>query len=326
MSDKTNAAALWRTVMANEAAMAKEQTPALEPAVQPLRMPDLKPGKYEDGTPLHEVQYLECKVILKAEGFTSPKGFYDYAKLVRRVAAENDVECTDQGAEARPRIREVIFFDTAKFRLYNNAFILRRRVPYKDGFPVAEAEIVIKFRHPEGQRAAEMDVRPKAVGAYDVKFKAEALPLKDRLGGYRLLFSHNVEFGLSQTPKGASLTQVFPCLRPILGAKDRLVDFVNHTIVEEVLQNLGTLDFGGGVAAKFNVSIWRERGMHRPLVGEFAFQLKFNKREELGPMALDRAQRFFVNLQLGGADWVSLGTTKTGVVYQLRGNLPQAHE
>jgi hypothetical protein len=66
--------------------------------------------------------------------------------------------------------------------------------------------------------------------------------------------------------------------------------------------------------------------MHRPLVGEFAFQLKFKKHEELHRKALDRAKRFFVGLQLRGHDWVSLGTTKTGIVYQLRGNQPQAHE
>jgi hypothetical protein len=311
--------------------MAKQRASESDLSVSPDRVPDFKPGKYEDGTPLHEVQYLECKVTLKADSFTSPKGFYDYAKLVRRVAAENDVKCTDDEAEARPRVREVIFLDTAKFHLYNNAFILRRRVPYRDGFPVDEPEVVIKFRHPEGQLAAETDVRPQKIGAYDVKFKVEALPLKDRLGGYRVLFSHNVQFGLSQAPEGdrtsvTTLTQIFPCLRPILKAGDRQIDLVNHTIVEEVLQDLGMLSFGGGAAAKFNVAIWRERGMHRPLVGEFAFQLKFKKHEELHRKALDRAKRFFVGLQLRGHDWVSLGTTKTGIVYQLRGNQPQAHE
>ena len=26
------------------------------------------------------------------------------------------------------------------------------------------------------------------------------------------------------------------------------------------------------------------------------------------------------------ADWISLGTTKTGIVYRLKGNPPQSHE
>ena len=35
------------------------------------RVPELKPGRYSDGLPLHEVKYLECKLILKPNPFTS---------------------------------------------------------------------------------------------------------------------------------------------------------------------------------------------------------------------------------------------------------------
>ena len=98
-------------------------------------MPDLKPGEYEDGTPLHEVQFLECKITLKPDLLTSAKSFLDYAKVVKRTAAENDVGYSDTGRTPRPQIREVVFFDTADFTLYNNAFILRRRIQYEDGFP-----------------------------------------------------------------------------------------------------------------------------------------------------------------------------------------------
>ena len=45
--------------------------------------------------------------------------------------------------------------DTADFHLYNNAFILRRRIAYEDGFPTGEPEIVFKFRHPDLQKAAD---------------------------------------------------------------------------------------------------------------------------------------------------------------------------
>ena len=69
-------------------------------------------------------------------------------------------------AGLRPEIREIIFGDTPDFRLYNNAFILRRRIAYVDGFPVGDPEIVFKFRHPDEQTAAAMDVRPKISGAY----------------------------------------------------------------------------------------------------------------------------------------------------------------
>ena len=120
-------------------------------------------------------------------------------------------------------------------------------------------------------------MRPQIAGKYVVKFKAEALPLKDQVGGYRLLFSHNVEFGLSQAPEGDrtamhTLTRVFPCIASVLKTDADRVELVNQTIVEEVLQDLGTLDFGAGMAGKFNVAVWHERGMHRPLVGSSPFR------------------------------------------------------
>ena len=94
------------------------------------RVPELKPGKYSDGLPLDEVQYLECKLILKPNHFTSRESLFDFGKVLRRPARENGVDFDTKGFAAEPlQIREVLFLDTADFRLYNNAFILRRRIP-----------------------------------------------------------------------------------------------------------------------------------------------------------------------------------------------------
>ena len=42
------------------------------------RVADLQPGQYADGSALHDIQYLECKLILKTDAFTSPAGFKKY--------------------------------------------------------------------------------------------------------------------------------------------------------------------------------------------------------------------------------------------------------
>jgi len=296
------------------------------------RVADLKPGQYADGSPLDDIQYLECKLILRTDEFTSAKGFRKYGKLVARAAKECGVGFdTSEAKGSRPAIREVMFLDSEDFKLYNNAFILRRRVRFEDGFPVEEPEVVFKFRHPDQQQTAEVDVRPNLPGDYRIKFKAEALPLKDRLGGYRLLYSHNVQFPLSHAPGGdrmamEKLGDIFPALKTLQQSKSARVSLVNQTIVEEVLQDLGTLDFGKGVTADANVALWRTRGEHKPLVGEFAYQVKFKRRAEVHDKARERCAKFFIRLQQIGAAWIYLGATKTGMVYQLNGNPPQSHE
>ena len=114
-------------------------------------VPHLKQGEYSDGSPLDEVQYLECKLILKPDPFTAAQVFFEYGKLVARTAKEFGIVFRNDGVVLKPQIREVVFGDTADFRLYNHSFILRRRIAYKDGFPEGEPEIVFKFRHPDIQ-------------------------------------------------------------------------------------------------------------------------------------------------------------------------------
>lgn len=296
------------------------------------RIPDLQQGAYSDGHPLDEVQYLQCKIILKPDRFTSVASFHEFGSQVLRTADELGVDFSrDAVAGQRPRIREIIFADTPDYRLYNNAFILRRRIAFEDGFPVGEPEIVFKFRHPDLQKAAEMDVRPNIAGKYQMKFKAEALPLRDEIGGFRLLYSHNVQFGLSQVHEGdrssmATLSRVFPALEALKRSDAERVELVSQQIVEEVLMDIGVLDFGKGFTAKANVALWRTRGEHMPLIGEFSFQNKFKRRDELHEKAKQRCEQFFVSLQHNIRDRISLGTTKTGVVYHLQGNKPQGHE
>jgi hypothetical protein len=290
------------------------------------------PARYSDGHPLDVVQYLEAKLILKPDRFTSVESFRDFGKLVKRTAKSQKVGFTDDPqAGRRPEIREIIFGDTPDSRLYNNSFILRRRISYVDGFPVGDPEIVFKFRHPDEQKAAAMDVRPNISGKYRIKFKAEALPLKDQIGGFRILYSHNCQFGVSQVHKGdltsmATLGSVFPALLAVKRSDEERVNLVSGAIVEEVLLHLGELDFGKAVVAKCDVALWRTRGEHMPLVGEFAFQVKFERKEDIQRKVRDLVEQFFISLQQDVKDWISLGTTKTGMVYRLKGNATQSQE
>lgn len=287
---------------------------------------------YEDGTPLDRVQYLEAKLILKPDQFTSVQSFRDFGKIVQRTAKKVGVGfIEDREAGLRPEVREIIFGDTADFRLYNNAFILRRRISYVDGFPVGDPEIVFKFRHPDEQKASALDVRPKIAGKYRIKFKAEALPLKNEVGGYRILYSHNCQFGLSQMHEAdrtsmATLVKVFPALAVLKTSDTEKISLVNEGIVEEVLLPLGQLDFGKAVLAKCDIGLWRTRGEHKSLVGEFAFQVRFDRKEDIAEKQKKLVAQFYVNLQQDVRDWLALGVTKTGMVYRLKGNAPQSHE
>jgi hypothetical protein len=298
----------------------------------PRSRPSRKKGRYSDGHPLDRVQYVESKLILKGDRFTSVDCFDAFARLVKRAAKDAGLDFSRKAfRDARPRIREVLFFDTPDFRLYNNAFILRKRTDYVDGFAAGDPEIVFKFRHPDLQRAADMDVRPQIAGDHRIKFKSEVLPLKGEVGGVRTLYSHNAQFPLSHVHAAdrevlSTLIRLLPPLRTIKTKENEKVQLVNHTAIEEVLLDVGMFDFGKGVQSKANVAVWRTRGDEKQLVGEFAYQCKFEREDERHAVAMKRAEQLFILLQEAASDWLSLGTTKTGTVYRLKGNPPTAHE
>jgi len=288
---------------------------------------------YADGNPQDRVQFFDAKVILKPDFFATVRGFKMFSDLV--VEAAGKVKgVTYKPADltrARPRIKEVMFLDTADFRLYNNSFILRRRTDYQDGFPVSDPEVVFKFRNPDMQKVASIDVRPQIAGPYRTKFKAEALPLKDGPGGFRLLYSHNCIFPMSSV-HGADRTNLrviakaLPAIAGLVGDLEEKVELVNSTLVEEVLMDLGPIDFGKGMTTKSNISLWRSLGDHHVMCGEFAYQARFDRREDVHQVIKQRVEELFIKLQQVATGWLLLGTTKTGLLYQLKGNPPQSHE
>src|SRR5271166_4862972 len=289
---------------------------------------------YADGRPWDRVQFFDAKLILKPDFFDSVRGFKIFSDLVAEAVSKVDkVKYTPFDlSKARPRIREVMFVDTADFRLYNNSFILRRRTAYQDGFPISDPEIVFKYRSSDLQKARSTDVRPQVAGPYRIKLKAEALPLKDQVGGFRMLYAHNCIFPLSSVHEGdrtslKTIARVIPALAGLIGpAEESKVELVNSTLVEEVLMDLGMIDFGKDLMSKCNISLWRSLGDHQVMCGEFAYQTKFAKREDVSEITRQRVEELFIKLQMIAAGWLYLGTTKTGLVYRLHGNPPQAHE
>lgn len=287
---------------------------------------------YEDGRPFDQLHYLQAKLLLKPNSFTSPDGFHQFGKVVQRAAKSLKIDVVpDSEGDHHPRVREIVFGDTPDFRLYKNGFILRRRTQYVDGFAVGDPEIVFKFRSPNLPRAAATDVRPDIAGRYRIKFKIQALPLDHRIGGYRLLYSHNCQFGASQLDEPdrtamSTLARVFPALASVKRSDDEHIRFVNEGIVEELLFPLGKLDFGKGFFAKSDVALWRTRAEHKPIVGEYAFQVKFDRRADVPAKTERLVKEFFVALQRHSEGWISLGTTKTGLVYRMKGHAIDSHE
>lgn len=284
-------------------------------------------GRCSDGHPQDSVHYREYKLILRPDRFRSSDAFRDFGKLVRDVAGSVGVELSHHGESTGDRLREVVFFDTPRFHLYEGSFIVRKRTRHRDGWPTDDPELTFKFRHPDLDSAAAVDVRPARTAAYRIKFKEELLPLRDRLGGMRSLYSHTCVLRLPDSRSGTLVAQApraFPALRPVLGRSGAPLDVVQGVHVTELLDELGILDFGHGATGKADVALWRTTAIGPAIVGEFSYQVRFERASDLHEKSRARADRLFLRLQSAARRWLMLGVTKTAVVYGAGGNSARA--
>jgi hypothetical protein len=280
-------------------------------------------------SPHDDLHYREYKILLRPEPFTTPQAFKDFWHVVKRVAKNLDVKIEEAEDAFVNQVREVLFFDTPSFDLYNNHFIVRLRTPYHDGWPSGTPELTVKFRHPEFDAAAKVDIRPALPGETRIKFKEELLPLPDKLGEIRSIYSHNAVLALPREAMNVALsniTRAFPAFREIEEKGDGRIELVNDMAVEEVQVNVGLAHFGHHYTGKATIAIWRSRKLEQPVCGEFAFQCKFNKSDDIHAMTLSKAATFHKELQAVASDWVLLGTTKTALVYGLGNKTVVNHE
>ncbi len=272
-------------------------------------------------TPTDNIHYREYKIILQAHHFQTAQAFKDFWKIVVATAKKFDVKVHQAEEAFESHVREVLFYDTDDFALYANHFIVRLRTFYKNGWSQGLPEMTVKFRHPDFAAAAGVDVRPATPGGMaKIKFKEELLPLKESLGGMRSIFSHNCVLAMPReglNMVASDLATAFPALKPLVSGSSAAINLVNDFAVEEVQVDVGELGFGSGLRGKTSISVWRDRKHEVPLCGEFAFQCRFENESELHKSSLQRIEEFYKTLQVDAFEWVSLGTTKTAIIYNL---------
>lgn len=278
---------------------------------------------------MDDLHYREYKILLRPEKFFASTQFEAFWDIIRDIAVKNGVGIITKPHAFHRLVREILFYDTQKYDLYRNAFILRKRTFYEDGWPRNDHELTVKFRHSDLAKAVSVDMTPHLNGLAKIKFKEEILPLKDQLGGIRSLYSHNCVLTSPNIVLNQGLrhiSQVFPSMEMIDIAPEEEIRLVNNTALEEIQVDVGAFDFGHGLNADATIAIWRNRASEQTLIGEFAFQAKFKHIEKLHQTAKERSEHFFRAIQMNAPDWVALGTTKTAMVYNLSDQVVQNND
>ena len=123
-----------------------------QPALRAENLPEIKPGKYGDGMPLDELPLPRCKLILAQPLYRRVLALFDFAKVTRRPAKQTGVRFDPADYELEPlQIRGFCSVDTHDCRRTTTPSSCAGCIPYKDGFPVGDPEIV--FSAPSSRSA-----------------------------------------------------------------------------------------------------------------------------------------------------------------------------
>jgi hypothetical protein len=273
---------------------------------------------------LDPIRFREYKILLRAERFTAPDSFHAFWKIVKHSARSLRIETLKSEKAREYRIREVVFFDTPDYTLYNNHFILRARRFYRNGWLAKDHRLAFKFRHPDREVATTLNVHPAIAAISRIRFKEELLAERGGLGGMRAIYSHGcvlVSPSDVLNQRVRDIARVFPVLQSIGIQPGAQLGVVNGIFIEEVFEEIGRIDFGNEVEAEATVAIWRNRATEAPLVGEFTYQIECDDVDKLPKRPKEQSEALYKALQLEGRDWIHMGNTKTALIYKL-GNSP----
>lgn len=296
---------------------ASSAPPAATPAAS-----SLPPASSADRD-LSKVRYAEFKVLLRPDKLRRIAQAYELWQHLRSAVEQAGVRYIPLAGEPSVKQRDILFYDTPDFRLYENHFILRRRTHFLDGWTTSHDELTFKFRHPEEEKARAIDMHLGLVKNARIKFKREILPLQDRVGGVRHIYTRNCVLAMPALSEGFDLDEAaefFPALKSISTGDHAQFSLVNRVTVSETLTEFGVFDFGKGLEGTASLALWRDTGNSAAIVSELGWQLKFDDLDEEIERRLAPVEDFFKLLQHTIGPWLFLGTTKTNLVYRREGH------
>ncbi|HNV70432.1 MAG TPA: hypothetical protein PKO06_12095 [Candidatus Ozemobacteraceae bacterium] len=268
----------------------------------------------------------ECKMLLRPERFADRSaGVRELLKLVREACSISGlvfITANDTEAES---VRFVSFLDTPKFDLYKRGYVLRHRQDAlvdrygKCRVATKKYELTFKFRHPEPTVAIEQDTTPHS-GFQGKESFEENLLVKETVIDRVYDRSGKVELKNKLGKKISDFSPIFPGLGKVgLSGSEEIVR-VNELEIEEYQRDLGTIELGTRATGKAVVSVWYRRGEAKPLIAEFSFKTRLLSRDRLHSLinhTYRTSETLLRELQKAGSTWIAVGTTKTGLVYQM---------
>ena len=260
----------------------------------------------------------ELKILIDPNSFVDREaGFREFWELVKEVAEEHGIKTQTAYQAFKPKRQQVIFLDTDDFSVRKTGYILRKRVKYKKKNKKLgkKMEFALKFRSDDVVKSAESNTYSTDYGA-KLGFEEDMGYSAESEDNFKRKYSKRSKIKTRDNP-GTTIkdfAEIFPILGEIGIPVETVLKPVNGTLIDEWKVSPGHFDFGEGLIAESDITIWYDEDGN-PLVGEFSFDHKIKDFDNQVQPATHKMFTFFMALRERLGDRVSKETTKTGFTY-----------
>jgi hypothetical protein len=255
----------------------------------------------------------ECKMLLLPGKFEDKKSaMKQFWNIVDEIGTAQGLKVKKiDGSDREVTVREVSFFDTKKFDLYKNSYILRRRAENGD------IGMTLKFRNPDITVSSNADVSPGPENPGKTAMDEDVV-VKEKVFEHVFAKSGKTTIGSDPEATVGAYAAIYPGLLHLGIPEKTPLYVVNGIKIEETNVDYGSIRLTKNIKADASFAIWQIEGNDNVFVAEFSYKYEFkdsSSDEEL-LMAHHASDKFLGKLRDGVKSWLDVGRTKTGMVYK----------
>ncbi len=273
-----------------------------------------------------KVNSREFKVLLTPELFNDLKGgFNKITEIALQTADETGSNLKIRSSKRRYKIkqRKIVFYDTADHQVRKKGYALRIRTKYKRGRLKDSFGVTYKYRNTDPEIAVKGIIQPSGLFAAESKFEQDVTidkksdPVNPIM---RNIYSKsakikNIQGNLKTVKDFAAIFKGISALN--LSPDTKLTPVNNISFIEKKVKP-GFIDFGNGIVADFEMSIWYKNSSETPTICEVSFDYDMdNYLKQMNGKASKLSEKFYLTLfkKLKEKGYVHSGSTKTDFTY-----------
>jgi len=260
----------------------------------------------------------EHKLLLDSSKFEDMENaFEEYWEIVKDVATESGFKVVESENKFEQTQRLVSFFDTKNLDLNQKGYVIRKRSDIKNGQIDSLFKLTIKFKSQELDIAACTKL-PFGDGytPKDAELELEA----DFINGSKSDDKPSVNYSVGNSvmihelpgKTLADLSNIFTPLKSLDVDLTEEILPVNGIEAKSYVVNPGTIDFGSGIVAEADISVWNINGK---IIAEFSFDHSMSDWENKLDKSVKGCEEFINHLQEKAPEWYVDGKSKSSFIF-----------